>query len=405
MNLVSIVGARPQFIKAAVLSRALRQHHAEVLVHTGQHYDDLMSDVFFRELGLPAPDVNLGVGSASHAVQTARMLEGLEAVYEREQPDLVIVYGDTNSTLAGALAAAKLGLPVAHVEAGFRTYERDLPEEINRVLTDHVASCHFCATEAAAEALAREGITTTAHFTGDLMYDSLLTALPHAAEIEAKVLTNLGLLPTQTNEASTTSPSPEAEKGPGGEVSPPRNAELLSGGGEEMAVARGGGAQPYYLATVHRAATTDDRDALGRVLDAFDRLDAPVVLPLHPRTAVAMKSAGLEAPSNVRIVEPVGYFEMLALERNARAILTDSGGVRREAFWLAVPCVTLRKESEWPETVETGWDVLAGTDTEAIVEAAQRRRPSSPPPPLFGDGHAAEKIVEILHHDPPNRRS
>ena len=193
MKLLSVVGARPQFIKAAVLSRALRQHWDEVLVHTGQHYDDLMSDVFFRELGLPAPDVNLGVGSASHAVQTARMLEGLEAVYEREKPDLVIVYGDTNSTLAGALAASKLGLPVAHVEAGFRTFERDLPEEVNRVLTDHVATYLFTATEAASSALHREGIARGVHFTGDLMYDSLLTALPRASQIEAAVLQRLGL--------------------------------------------------------------------------------------------------------------------------------------------------------------------------------------------------------------------
>ncbi len=412
MKLVSVVGARPQFIKAAVLSRALRQHWNEVLVHTGQHYDDLMSDVFFRDLGLPAPDVNLGVGSASHAVQTARMLEGLEAVYEREEPDLVIVYGDTNSTLAGALAAAKLGLPVAHVEAGFRTHERDLPEEINRVLTDHVAAYHFCATEGAVAALALEGITTTAHFTGDLMYDSLLTALPHAQSIEAAVLNKLGLFISQRSDFSSLSLEGEG-RGEGviqtpedtstSSPKPTRNADLLSAGGEEMAAARGGVVTPYYLATVHRAATTDDRDALARVLDAFARLDAPVVLPLHPRTAAAMRSAGFEAPANVRVIEPVGYFEMLALERNARAVLTDSGGVRREAYWLALPCVTLREESEWPETVETGWDVLAGTDTEAIVKAAQRPRPLSPPPPLFGDGRAAEKIVEILQHDPPNR--
>ncbi len=436
MKLLSVVGARPQFIKAAVLSKALRQHWDEVLVHTGQHYDDLMSDVFFRELGLPAPDTNLGVGSASHAVQTARMLEGLEAVYEREKPDLVIVYGDTNSTLAGALAAAKLGLPVAHVEAGFRTYERDLPEEINRVLTDHVATYHFCATAAAANALAREGITRQVHFTGDLMYDSLLTALPHSKAIEAEVLSRLDLHielpPTEpkatpnrrplslegegqgeggprtdkelSNRTSGRSPSPKSERGPGDEVTQPRNANLLSASGEEMAAARGG-VSPYYLATVHRAASTDDPEALRRVLDAFGRLDVPVVLPLHPRTAAAMRTAGLEAPANVRVIDPVGYFEMLALERNARAILTDSGGVRREAYWLAVPCVTLRTESEWPETVETGWDVLAGTDTEAIVRAAQRPRPITSPPALFGDGHAADKIVEILQNDPPNRRS
>ena len=423
MKLVSVVGARPQFVKAAVLSRALRQHWDEALVHTGQHYDDLMSDVFFRQLGLPAPDANLGVGSASHAVQTARMLEGLEAVYEREKPDLVIVYGDTNSTLAGALAAAKLGLPVAHVEAGFRSYEPDLPEEINRVLTDHLARYLFCATQGAVEALRREGITHNVHMTGDLMYDSLVAALPHARDIESSVLSRLDLLPgTDSPEAHSLSLEGEgrgeggsqqsqAMTGRAGDISPSTPGRGV-GPGESRQHAEtspippasaGGPATPYYLATVHRAATTDHPTALGRVLDAFGRLDAPVVLPLHPRTAAAMRSAGLEAPANVRVIEPVGYFEMLALERNARAILTDSGGVRREAFWLAVPCVTLRAESEWPETVETGWDVVAGTDAEAIVRAARRPSPITPPPPLFGDGHAAENIVEILKHDPPIR--
>ncbi len=355
MKIVSVVGARPQFVKAAVLSRALRRRFDEVLVHTGQHYDDLMSDVFFRELGLPAPDVNLGVGSASHAVQTARMLEGLEAVYEREQPDLVLVYGDTNSTLAGALAASKLGLPVAHVEAGFRSYERDLPEEINRIVADHVATYLFCATAGAVECLRREGIERGVYATGDLMYDSMLTALPRAEAIEADVLAKHGVKP---------------------------------------------GA--YYLATVHRAASTDDAVTLASLFEAFGRLSAPVVLPLHPRTRAAMAQSGTEAAPNLRLSEPVGYIEMLALERNARAILTDSGGVRREAYFLSIPCVTLRTESEWPETLAGGWDVLAGSDADLIVKAAQRPRPEAPPAPVFGDGHAAQRIVEILEHDPPH---
>ena len=356
MKLVSVVGARPQFIKAAVLSAALRREFDEVLVHTGQHYDDLMSDVFFRELGLPQPDANLGVGSASHAVQTARMLEGLEAVYLKETPDLVLVYGDTNSTLAGALAASKLGIPVAHVEAGFRSYERDLPEEINRVLTDHVAAFLFCATAKAVECLRREGIETGVHEVGDLMYDSMLTALPRAQAIEAEVLVRHDAKP---------------------------------------------GA--YYLATVHRAASTDDAATLRAIFEALGRLELPVVLPLHPRTRAAMSAAVVAASANVRLTDPVSYIEMLTLERNARAILTDSGGVRREAYFLSIPCVTLRTESEWPETLATGWDVLAGADVERIVTAAQRPRPQTPPPPLFGDGHAAERIVEILKHDPPHR--
>jgi UDP-N-acetylglucosamine 2-epimerase len=355
MRIVSVVGARPQFIKAAVLSAALRREFDEVLVHTGQHYDDLMSDVFFRELGLPQPDVNLGVGSASHALQTARMLEGLEPVLLRERPDIVLVYGDTNSTLAGALTASKLRIPVAHVEAGFRSYERDLPEETNRVLTDHVASYLFCATAKAVECLRSEGIEAGVHNVGDLMYDSVLTALPRAEAVEKEILARHGV-----------------ER------------------------------QEYYLATVHRAASTDDAKVLASLLEAFGRLDLPVVLPLHPRTRGAMDAAGLMVVPNVRVSEPVSYVEMLALEHNARAILTDSGGVRREAYSLSIPCVTLRTESEWPETLDTGWDVLAGSDVEAIVTAATRPRPDTPPPPLFGDGHAADRIVEILKHDPPH---
>jgi UDP-N-acetylglucosamine 2-epimerase len=355
MKIVSVVGARPQFVKAAVLSRALRERHREVLVHTGQHYDDLMSDVFFRELGLPAPDANLGVGSASQAVQTARMIEALEPVLTTEAPDLVLVYGDTNSTLAGALTAAKLNLPLAHVEAGFRSYDRSMPEEVNRLLTDHVSRYLFCVTRASVDCLEREGIVKGVYETGDLMYDSLLTALPRARAIEGDVLSRHGV-----------------ETG------------------------------AYYLATVHRPANTDDAGALRSICAALGKLDAPVVLPLHPRTKTALAEAAIEVADNVRAVEPVGYIEMLALERNARAILSDSGGVRREAYFLGVPSVTLRDDSEWPETLATGWDVLAGTDVSKIVEAAQRPRPQTPPPPSFGDGHAAEQIVEVLERDPPN---
>ncbi len=356
MKIVSVVGARPQFVKAAVLSRALRERHEEVLVHTGQHYDDLMSDVFFRELGLPAPDANLGVGSASHAVQTARMLEALEPVLVTQKPDLVLVYGDTNSTLAGALTAAKLNLPLAHVEAGFRSNNRAMPEEINRVLTDHVSRYLFCVTAASADCLRSEGITRGVHQVGDLMYDSLLTALPRVRAIEAEVLARYGV------EAGA-----------------------------------------YYLATVHRPANTDDAGAMRSIFAAFGRLGAPMVLPLHPRTKVALAEASIELPANVRAVDPVGYFEMLALERNARAILSDSGGVRREAYFLSVPSVTLRDDTEWPESLTTGWDVLAGADADKIVEAAQRPRPQTPPPPLFGDGHTAARIVEVLERDPPHR--
>jgi UDP-GlcNAc3NAcA epimerase len=355
MKIVSVVGARPQFVKAAVLSRALRQRHEEVLVHTGQHYDDLMSDVFFRELGLPAPDANLGVGSASHAVQLARMLETLESVLQRESPDLVLVYGDTNSTLAGALTAAKLNLPLAHVEAGFRSYDRSMPEEVNRVLTDHVSRYLFCATAQSVACLKREGIERGVYEVGDLMYDSLLTALPRAKAIEGEVLGRYGV-----------------EAG------------------------------DYYLATVHRPASTDDAAKLRSILEAFGRLDASVMLPLHPRTKAALAEAAIAPGANIRAVDPVGYIEMLALERNARAVLSDSGGVRREAYFLGVPSVTLRDNTEWPETLDSGWDVLTGADVNRIVEAAQRPRPQTPPPALFGNGNTAGKIVEVLERDPPN---
>ena len=356
MRIVSVVGARPQFVKAAVLSRVLRESHEEVLVHTGQHYDDLMSDVFFRELGLAAPDVNLGVGSAGHAAQTARMLEGLEAVLIERRPDLVVVYGDTNSTLAGALAAAKLNLPVAHVEAGLRSYDRTMPEEVNRVLTDHVSRYLFCPTMTAVEYLRREGIEAGVHHVGDVMYDSLREILPRVEAVEEQILRHHG-------------------------------------------VERGG----FYLATVHRPVNTDDPAVLARLFEAFGRLDAPVLLPLHPRTRAVLTQACLTTTANLRLCEPVGYLDMVALERGARAILSDSGGVRREAYFLAVPCVTLRTESEWPETIAGGWDVLAGADVDRIVAAATRPRPAGPGPALFGDGHAAEKIVEILERDPPNR--
>jgi UDP-N-acetylglucosamine 2-epimerase len=355
MKIVSVVGARPQFIKAAVLSRRLRERHEEVLVHTGQHYDDLMSDVFFRELALPAPDVNLGVGSASHAAQTARMLEALEPVLLAQMPDLVLVYGDTNSTLAGALTAAKLNLPVAHVEAGFRSNNRAMPEEINRILTDHVSRYLFCVTATAVDCLRNEGIHRGVHQAGDLMYDSLLAALPRAKALQAEVLRRHGV------EAGA-----------------------------------------YYLATVHRPANTDDPAAMRSIMAALGRLQLPVVQPLHPRTHGALTAAAIAAPPNVRVCEPVGYFEMLALESGARAILSDSGGVRREAYFLGVPSVTLRDDTEWPETLATGWDVLAGADPDRIVAAAERDWPESPPPPIFGDGSAAGRIVEVFERDPPN---
>jgi UDP-N-acetylglucosamine 2-epimerase len=327
-----------------------------VLVHTGQHYDPGLSDVFFQELALPPPDHHLGVGSGTHGRQTGQMLERLEPVLQQEAPDWVVVFGDANSTLAGALAAAKLHLPLAHVEAGLRSFDRSMPEETNRIVADHCADLLFAPTQTAMEHLTREGLAERARLTGDIMYDSLLQHLPLAAA-RSGIIERLGLAP--------------------------------------------GG---YALATVHRAANTDDLAALGRILDALAILDEPVVFPMHPRARLALASSDLETAANVRAIEPVGYLDMLALQQRARVVLTDSGGVQKEAYLLGVPCVTLREETEWPETSVDGWNVLAGTEPGRIVEAARRPRPSRAPPGVFGDGQAARRMVELLEHDPSHGR-
>ena len=356
MKIVSVVGARPQFIKAAVVSRVLRGRHQEILLHTGQHYDDEMSGVFFRELDLPRPDINLGVGSGSHARQTGEMLIGIEPVLLREKPDGVLIYGDTNSTLAGALAAAKLGIPLAHVEAGLRSFNRAMPEEINRVVADHLSDLLFCPTRTAVENLAREGITAGVHRVGDVMYDLLLQSLP-LAERTSTILERLGLQP---------------------------------------------GA--YLLATVHRASNTDLRENLAGILAGLGATGETVVLPLHPRTRHALAGWGLVPAEKVRLIEPVGYLDMLVLEKNARLILTDSGGVQKEAYWLGIPCVTLREETEWVETVEAGWNVLVGTSVEHLVAAVHSFHPPGEQPALFGDGRAGEQIVRILEDTLDPRR-
>ncbi|HEY0404610.1 MAG TPA: UDP-N-acetylglucosamine 2-epimerase (non-hydrolyzing) [Pyrinomonadaceae bacterium] len=353
MKVLTVVGARPQFIKAAPVSRALREAgHTEFLAHTGQHYDRQMSRVFFEEMQLPEPNVNLEVGSGSHGWQTAQMLMSLETTMEQQRPDGVLVYGDTNSTIAAALAACKLQLPIAHVEAGLRSFNRAMPEEHNRVLTDHCSDRLFCPTQTAVENLAREGITKGVHLVGDTMLDAVLQFAAIARE-RSRILHQLGIEP-----------------------------------------------QRYLLATLHRPYNTDAPENLRNILEAFAATNETVVFPVHPRTRRRIDELN-ETPSasaaNVKMIEPVGYLDMLALEQHARLILTDSGGMQKEAYFFNVPCVTLRPETEWVETVEAGWNIIAGAAREQILRAVTEHAwPTTEPPRLFGDGHAAAKIVAHL---------
>ena len=356
--MLTVIGARPQFVKAAPVGRALRAAgHEEVLVHTGQHYDRGMSRVFFEEMEIGEPAVNLGVGSGAHGRQTGQMLAGVEELLLAHRPDWVLVYGDTNSTLAGALAAAKLRIPVAHVEAGLRSFNRAMPEEINRVVADHLAALLLCPSRTAVENLAAEGVTRGVRLVGDVMYDALLQ-FAEAARRRSTALEDLGLRP-----------------------------------------------RAYALATVHRAENTDDPARLLAIMRALGELDEPVVLPLHPRTAAALDAAGgpsREAAGRVRVVAPLGYLDMLRLEENARLILTDSGGVQKEAYWLGVPCVTMRDETEWVETVEAGWNVLAGADAGRIVGAARRFGGGAelpPRPPVYGEPGASGRCVRLLESE------
>jgi UDP-N-acetylglucosamine 2-epimerase len=352
MRVLTVVGARPQFIKAAMVSRQLRDPHTELLVHTGQHYDAAMSEAFFHELELPNPDLNLEVGSGSHGWQTARMLESLEPALLEHEPDGVIVYGDTNSTLAGALAAAKAAYPggrrpwLAHVEAGLRSFNRSMPEERNRVVADHLADLLLAPTTSTVDQLGREGLAEKAVLVGDVMVDAYCWGADRA-ELH---------LP------------PQAAERPG-----------------------------YLLLTLHRAENVDDPRTLARLLSMLPN-DRPVIWPIHPRTAAVLGSQSA-LPATVSVLEPVGYLAMLALERSARAIATDSGGVQKEAYMSGVPCITLRGETEWTETVEAGWNRVAGDDPEALRAALADERfmdRDRPRPELFGDGRAAERVVAAL---------
>jgi len=358
LKIVSVVGARPQFIKAAAVSRVLRSTEGvnEILVHTGQHYNANMSDVFFEELEIPRPDYNLGIGSGTHGAQTGKMLEAIEKVLMEEKPDWVLVYGDTNSTLAGALAAVKLHIPVAHVEAGLRSFNRRMPEEINRVLTDHASDLLFAPTKTAVENLRHEGIPEERiKLVGDVMYDAALY-YAKKAERQSQILNKLGLNPKE-----------------------------------------------YILATVHRAENTDDPVRLRVIFDAFCEIarEIKVVLPLHPRTREALIKSGMydKVASCICLTEPVGYLDMVMLEKNARLIATDSGGVQKEAFFYRVPCVTLREETEWVELVELGWNFLARPISKETIIAAIRynyRNHDGSEYFPYGKGKSAEKILHFL---------
>ena len=348
MKVVTVVGARPQFVKCAPVSRVLRQQHVEVLVHTGQHYDHNMSAVLFDELGIPAPDYNLGVGSGSHGAQTGAMLVKIEEVLLREEPDWLLIYGDTNSTLAGALAAVKLHIKVAHVEAGLRSFNRFMPEEINRVVADHLSDLLFCPSQTAVDNLAAEGISRGVHLVGDVMADALAFAVERS-QGQSQILKKLGLA-----------------------------------------------AKKYLLVTVHRAENTDNHERLENILAALNALSETVVFPVHPRTRLVIEKLDYALQDHVLLSEPVSYLDMVQLEKSARMILTDSGGIQKEAYWLSVPCITLREETEWTETVDAGWNRLVGADTELIKSAVQDWIPTGKRPNIYGDGHAAENICRIL---------
>jgi UDP-N-acetylglucosamine 2-epimerase len=323
MKIISVVGARPQFIKLSALSKELRKKHREIILHTGQHYDDELSKIFFSQLSIPEPDYNLGIGSAEHGEQTGRMLKGIEEALLFERPNLVIVYGDTNSTLAGALAGAKQNIPVAHVEAGLRSFKKSMPEEINRVLTDHISSLLFCPTKTSVQNLRKEGITRGVHLVGDVMYDSLREHVK-SAEKNSQIMKKLNL-----------------------------------------------SKKDFYLITIHRAENTDIKENLKKIVQILTGLDKKTVFPIHPRTKKCLSAFGLldklESKKYLLLIDPVSYLDMLVLEKNARCVLTDSGGVQKEAFFLRTPCLTLREETEWVETLKNSWNNLVGLSVKKIL--------------------------------------
>ncbi|KRQ87431.1 UDP-2,3-diacetamido-2,3-dideoxy-D-glucuronate 2-epimerase [Caloramator mitchellensis] len=348
MKILTVIGARPQFIKAAPVSREIRKQHKEIIVHTGQHYDENMSSIFFDELDIPKPDYNLNVGSGNHGNQTGNMLIKIEEVILNEKPDAVLVYGDTNSTLAGALAASKLLIPVIHVEAGLRSFNKAMPEEQNRVLTDHISDLLFCPTETAVKNLKNEGIEKGVYNVGDVMFDSILYNIEIAKE-KSNILDRLNLA-----------------------------------------------SKEFILVTIHRAENTNYKDKLTNIFNALKDSGEKVILPLHPRTKKFLADYGIDVGENIEIIEPVGYLDMIMLESAAKKIVTDSGGVQKEAYFLDVPCVTMRRETEWVETVKDGWNILVDSDYEKILDAINNFEPKTKKSNYFGDGKASEHIAELL---------
>lgn len=355
ITVITVVGARPQFVKAAAVSRAIAAYNdfgssriSEKIVHTGQHYDKSMSQVFFDELKIPRPWRNLEVGSASHGKQTATMMERLEQLMLADPPDLLLTYGDTNSTLAAALVAAKLHIPVAHVEAGLRSYNRRMPEEINRVLTDHVSSLLFCPSQKSADNLASEGIVDGVHVVGDVMFDALLF-YRELAQSSTDIRRTLGLVDNE-----------------------------------------------YSVATIHRAETTASRETLAEVLHGLGQTGQQIFMPLHPRTSNQIKSFGIDIPSNLKILEPISYLQMIELVAGSQRVFTDSGGLQKEAFWLGKPCVTLRSETEWTELVDLGWNIVVGTNQDKILSSAQYTVSPAEPPPIYGKGNAAATVIGVI---------
>ena len=348
MKIISVVGARPQFIKLAILSKELRENHNEIIIHTGQHYDDNMSRYFFEEMQIAKPDYNLNIGSGSHGKQTAEMLIGLEDIFLHQKPDVVITFGDTNTTLATGLAATKLNIPVAHVEAGLRSHNREMPEEINRILTDHISDYLFAPTLTAMENIKSENLYGKPFLVGDVMYDSLLY-YGKIAEQNSRILKNLKLKQKE-----------------------------------------------YILLTLHRPYNVDNIQKLQNIFSALKQTKRFIVLPVHPRSRKMIESTNTIIPENISIIEPLGYLDFIFLQKHSEKIITDSGGIQKEAYLNGIPCITIRPETEWIETVKAGWNVLVGDKKDQLIENCLHFKPSHNRPRYFGDGNSSKKIISIL---------